>query len=122
MSLNDILKKISQPEKVELAKHEIELGTIQDVYKEIDTIGVQSQKGFDTTFKAKELLSEAIGYENIVQKKYQDIYVQLTKLKGTIKDLGLPTNEIEDKLKLVKSRITKAEDNLKTLKQVIQIL
>ena len=119
-TLQNVYDRLS--DKTELAKHEVELGTIQDVYKEIDTIGVESQKGFDTTFKAKGFLSEAIGYENRVQKKYQDIYVQLTKLKGTIKDLGLPTNEIEDKLKLVKSRITKAEDNLKRLKQVIQIL
>ena len=28
MSLNDILKKISQPEKTELAKHNIELGLV----------------------------------------------------------------------------------------------
>ncbi len=119
-TLQNVYDRLS--DKTELAKHEVELGTIQDVYKEIDTIGVQSQNGFEATFKAKGLLSEAIGYENRVQKNYQDIYVQLTKLKGTIKDLGLPINEIEDKLKLVKSRITKAEDNLKTLKQVIQIL
>ena len=35
MSLNNILKKISQPEKTELAKHEVELSLMDDLNNEI---------------------------------------------------------------------------------------
>lgn len=108
--------------KSELKNNKVELGLIQDVYNEINSIGNENKKSFETLMKAKTLLSDSIGYENAIEKKYQSVYVQLTKLKGTIKDLGLPTIEIEDKLKLVKGYITNAENNLKNLKQAIQIL
>jgi hypothetical protein len=108
--------------KSELKSNKVNLGLIQDVYNEINSIGNENKKSFETLMKAKTLLSDSIGYENAIEKKYQSVYVQLTKLKGTIKDLGLPTIEIEDKLKLVKGYITNAENNLKNLKQAIQIL
>jgi hypothetical protein len=35
MSLNNILKKIAQSEKTELAKHQVELGIMADIEKNI---------------------------------------------------------------------------------------
>ncbi len=117
-----IIADITAKVEAKLASQKVELGAIQDVFNKIDTISNESKKSFDVVFKAKGLLTDAKGLENNVVKQYQSVYVELTKLKGTVKDLGLPTNEIDDKLKLVKDRITQNENTLKGINQAIQIL
>ena len=59
MSLNDILKKISQSEKTELAKHEVELANIGDMVK---------------------LTADA----NKKLKEFNDYYAQLEKIAPSI--------------------------------------
>ena len=108
--------------EVNLGSHEIELGSIQDVYNKIDTINNESKKSFEIVMKAKGLLADAKNYENGIVKQYQSVYVELTKLSKTIKDLGLPTTEIEGKLKLVKGYISNNENILKNLNQATQII
>ena len=112
----------SNANEVKLGKHEVELGSIQDVFKKIENIKDESKKSFDILMKAKALLSDAKNYENGIVKQYQSVYIELIKLSKTIKDLGLPTTEIDDKLKLVQGYISNNEDILKNLNQATQIL
>jgi phage host-nuclease inhibitor protein Gam len=122
--LNDIFKKIAKMEQnaneVKLGMH-VELGLLQDVDKRIESNGNDSKKAFDMAFKAKGMLSEANAFEKGVIKNYQSIYVELTKLTKTVKDLGLPTNEIDNKLNLVKGYISKHEENQKNIEKAISI-
>ena len=124
--MNNILKMISQMDananEIKLAKHEVQLGSIQDIFKKIENINDESKKSFEILMKAKALLSEAKNYENGIVKQYQSVYIELIKLSKTIKDLGLPTAEIDDKLKLVKGYISENEDTLKNINQATQIL
>lgn len=117
-----IIKDITEKVMVKLASHEVELGSIQDVYNKIDSINNESKKSFDVVMKAKALLADAKNAENGIIKQYQSVYVELTKLSKTVKDLGLPTAEIDDKLKLVKGYISNHESVLKNLNQATQIL
>jgi hypothetical protein len=119
-TLNDIFKKIE--DKTELSSHEVHLGSLQDVYNKIDSIGNDSKKAFDLVFKAKGTLSDAKNIQDVIIKNYQSAFVDLTKLSATVKDLGLPTNEIDAKLKMVKSYISNNETNLKNINQAIQVL
>ena len=122
--LNSIFKKVAELEKnsleVKLVMN-VELGLLQDVDKRIESNGNDSKKAFDMAFKAKGMLSEANTFEKGVIKNYQSIYVELTKLTKTVKDLGLPTNEIDNKLNLVKGYISKHEENQKNIEKAISI-
>ena len=122
--LNSIFKKVAELEKnaneVKLGMN-VELGLLQDVDKRIESNGNDSKKAFDMAFKAKGMLSEANAFEKGVIKNYQSIYVELTKLTKTVKDLGLPTNEIDNKLNLVKGYISKHEENQKNIEKAISI-
>jgi phage host-nuclease inhibitor protein Gam len=122
--LNSIFKKVAELEKnaneVKLEMH-VELGLLQDVDKRIESNGNDSKKAFDMAFKAKGMLSEANAFEKGVIKNYQSIYVELTKLTKTVKDLGLPTTEIDNKLNLVKGYISKHEENQKNIEKAISI-
>lgn len=124
--MNNIFKKIAELEKnaneVKLGKHEVELGLLQDVDKRIESNGNDSKKAFDMAFKAKGMLSEANAFEKGVVKNYQSIYVELTKLTKTVKDLGLPTAEIDNKLNLVKGYISKHEENQNNIEKALSIL
>lgn len=124
-NLNTILNKLGKIEEIHetnLGKHEIELGTLQDVFNKIDSNAKDSQKAFDMIFKAKGMLTDANTFEKGVVKNYQSIYVELTKLTKTVKDLGLPTAEIDNKLKLVKGYIDKHEANQKNIEKAISTL
>jgi hypothetical protein len=124
-NLNTILNKLGKIEAIHetnLGKHEIELGTLQDVYNKIDSNAKDSQKAFDMVFKAKGMLTNANTFEKGVVKNYQSIYVELTKLTKTVKDLGLSTAEIDNKLKLVKGYIDKHESNQKNIEKAISML
>ena len=124
-NLNTILNKLGKIEEIHetnLAKHEIELGTLQDVFNKIDSNAKDSQKAFDMIFKAKGMLTDANTFEKGVVKNYQSIYVELTKLTKTVKDLGLSTAEIDNKLKLVKGYIDKHEANQKNIEKAISTL
>ena len=122
--LNSIFKKVAELEKnaneVKLGMN-VELGLLQDVDKRIESNGNDSKKAFDMAFKAKGMLSEANTFEKGVIKNYQSIYVELIKLTKTIKDLGLPTTEIDNKLNLVKGYISKHEENQKNIEKAISI-
>ena len=123
MGLNEVFKKVSAINEVtELANHKIHLGDLQDIFKEIDAVASESQKAFDIVFKAKGLLTDAKTSESLVVKKYQSAYVELTRLNGVVKGLGLPTTEIDNKLKLVKGHISNHETSLKAINQAMQIL
>lgn len=124
-NLNTILNKLGKIEEIHetnLGKHEVELGTLQDVFNKIDSNAKDSQKAFDMIFKAKGMLTDANTFEKGVVKNYQSIYVELTKLTKTVKDLGLPTAEIDNKLKLVKGYIDKHEANQKNIEKAISTL
>ena len=124
-NLNTILNKLGKIEEIHetnLGKHEVELGTLQDVFDKIDSNAKDSQKAFDMIFKAKGMLTDANTFEKGVVKNYQSIYVELTKLTKTVKDLGLPTAEIDNKLKLVKGYIDKHEANQKNIEKAISTL
>ena len=124
-NLNTILNKLGKIEEIHetnLGKHEIELGTLQDVFDKIDSNAKDSQKAFDMILKAKGMLTDANTFEKGVVKNYQSIYVELTKLTKTVKDLGLPTAEIDNKLKVVKGYIDKHESNQKNIEKAISTL
>ena len=116
----EIINKI-ESKKVELGMN-VELGLLQETFSKIDNINNESKKSFEMVQKAKTLLVEAESLENSIIKKYESVYVELTKLIGTVKNLGLPTAEIDNKLKLVKGYISNNQTASKRINQSYKTL
>ena len=87
MSLNDILKKIAQPEKTELANHKVELALIDDV------VGLQKM--------VKERISLLDKAANEINKTIALNDKLIAEAKTTVQVLNTNTNEVNLLLKQI---------------------
>ena len=102
MSLNNILKKISQPEKTELAKHEVELALVDDLKKVVSDY-IKANANFQTAFNEHRQLDEkfmalkakAKEYYAFDKKVYTDSQKIINNIKQQAKDLGIDPNGIQ---------------------------
>ena len=96
MSLNDILKKISQPEKTELAKHEVELALIDD-FRKLLNIATADYKEFNDAYnKFNDFKKLVIAFGEKYTgntEKLETLYSQMFK---TSKELGLDFNSTKE--------------------------
>jgi chromosome segregation ATPase len=120
MSLNDILKKIAKAEKVELAKHQVELGIMADIEKNISTANSQLGKIKGDYLDLKDKLSNLKKESTSLNKVKEDILKNKSKAEAQAKDLGVDiggmrqisdadfyTSEINDFLKLISNSFLK---------------
>ena len=95
MSLNDILKKISQPEKTELAKHEIELGSIDNLNKVLEEIKGAGRNVAATGRKSvSALVNTTLPIIDTTRKKIEQARKDYDLISKQAKDLGveIPAN------------------------------
>jgi hypothetical protein len=109
-------------EETQLASHEVELGSIQDLDKMISLGSDESKKGFDLLFKAKGLLTETLSFEKGAIGKYNDALKKAEVINAQVKELGLPDNEIKDKINRINSYIKERNANIKIVEQALKSL
>jgi hypothetical protein len=118
MSLNDILKKISQPEKTELAKHEVELGLIDEV-KKLQVVANNSyDKAINELKKAASVLDSSNTFFTNTIKDSKVTLQNIDKARLMAKDLGveLPSN-IDALYKYYDTQIKDSELYIKDINQ-----
>lgn len=76
-------------EKVELAKHEVELASLQNVIKLDDAALKLKDKALTVTQKAKESLSIAISNSSQTITAFEKVIVEVDALEKSAKDLGI---------------------------------
>lgn len=108
MSLNDILKKIAQPEKTELAKHNVELALVDDFTKQANETVVQGdllkketneiEKNLNTYFKLKDdLENQKKSLESrlsAIETRIQNINVGYNRTSKIYQDLVNKTSDL----------------------------
>lgn len=95
MSLNDILKKIAQSEKTELAKHEIELGSIDNLNKVLEEIKGAGRNVAATGRKSvSALVNTTLPIIDTTRKKIEQARKDYDLISKQAKDLGveIPAN------------------------------
>jgi hypothetical protein len=87
-------------EKVELAKHEIELGVLQDIEKEMSIANQGIFKSIDLAKSALKPAQEAL-------RLNKELLVKLQNFTKQVKDLGIlsPQKEVENGIVQVKENI-----------------
>ena len=108
--INNILKKIekaNEVQNVELQKHEVELGVLQDIEKEMS---IANQGVFKSINLAKSALKPA--QESLRLNK--ELLVKLQNFTKQVKDLGIlsPQKEVEN-------GIVKTKENIKMIETLI---
>ena len=111
--INNILKKIEKADNVsdvKLAKHEVELGVLQDIEKEMS---IANQGVFKSIDLAKSALKPA--QESLRLNK--ELLVKLQNFTKQVKDLGIlsPQKEVEN-------GILKTKENIKMIETLIKNL
>ena len=120
MSLNDILKKISQAEKTELAKYEVELSLIDDFVKRDKEILAENNKAFtlldNTILETKTILNISESVDAGIKVLLENI----SKYEIKVKELGLVLpKEITTMISLLKA---KEKNNLKRINGITKAL
>lgn len=94
------IAQIEQPEKTELEKHEVELGVLQDIEKEM-TIANQG------IFKSIDLAKSALKPAQESLRLNKELLVKLQNFTKQVKDLGIlsPQKEVENGIVQVKENI-----------------
>jgi hypothetical protein len=87
-------------EKVELAKHEVELGVLQDIEKEMSIANQGIFKSIDLAKSALKPAQEAL-------RLNKELLVKLQNFTKQVKDLGIlsPQKEVENGIVQVKENI-----------------
>jgi predicted nucleic acid-binding Zn-ribbon protein len=120
MSLNSILKKISQSDKIELAKHKVELGVITDIEQSVSKANSELGKIKGAYLDLKDKLSNLKKESVTLNKIKEDITKNKSKAEAQAKDLGVDISgmrqisdadfyksEIDDFLKLISNSFLK---------------
>ena len=88
MSLNDILKKISQAEKTELASHEVELASATDLPKLYGNAVSMNKDIYGDTFRRVDALKA------ILNKKDTDALKMISDIDGAMIDFAKKAKEL----------------------------
>ena len=105
-----------------IEKHDVELATMQDIDKLTEQGKKSSQSSFDSLMKVKTSISDSIGMAKLSIKQYEDALRLATDTQKKIKEIGLPENEILDKIKFLNNYISKSNDSIKNAEKAIAIL
>lgn len=116
-SINNILKKIAKSEKVELAKHEVNLALVDDVQSLYNSANKIYKSNTDTLTKYANQLEGMFQKSADEYKKALDKFTQLEKMS---KELGIQLPSDVTKLKsLIEFGLN---DSLQSKKNVVNIL
>jgi len=104
-TLQTIYNKLA--DKTELAKHEVNLGLVDDLKKDETLIISQVKTIEDLLGQVVNLEDKAKGYKNELMKNFDKFNSLISKITISYKELGLDWNQSETK-----------SDALKTIKRV----
>ena len=116
-TLKTIYEKLG--DKTELAKHEVELGLVDDLIKLISKGDTDIKNAFDLRSKGKDLIRQSISNE----KLGIEVYSQGLQLGKTIltkmKELGIQDPIVNEKIKYFETKISGSKDRLKFIEKAI---
>ena len=107
-TLQNVYDKLS--DKTELAKHEVELGILQDIEKELVTANAGAIKAINLANQAKKPAQDSLQLNKQLLIKFQNFTKQ-------IKDLGILGSQKE-----VENGIIKVKENIKAIENLINNL
>lgn len=112
MGLNEVFKKVSdiKPESVELASHEVALGALQEIEKEL----IAASSG---AIKSIDMAKAAIKPAQTSLQLNKQLLAKLQNFTKQIKDLGItaPQKEVEIGITQVKENIQAIDNLIKNL-------
>lgn len=117
-NINNILKKIAKAEKTELANHEIELATLQDIDKNIEEAKKYSQQGFDIEKRALGLIIDSIDSRKASLTKYNEALNNANDVQKKLREIGIDDRQVSDKIKLINRYISESNQDLKKLQSI----
>jgi len=124
-TLKTTMSKISQiekPEKTDLAKHEVELGLIEDIQKEYAKYSKSQINGNNKTNSVVESAKQAIALYQQAIKDYGLVINQINYIKKQTADLGLSLPASVNSLdKEINSGISYMNDRIKKLTIATQV-
>jgi len=97
-------------DKTELAKHEVELGILQDIEKELITANAGAIKAITLANQAKKPAQDSLQLNKQLLIKFQNFTKQ-------VKDLGILSSQKE-----VENGIVKVKENIKAIENLISNL
>ena len=107
-TLQNVYDRLS--DKTELAKHEVELGILQDIEKELVTANAGAIKAINLANQAKKPAQDSLQLNKQLLIKFQNFTKQ-------IKDLGILGSQKE-----VENGIIKVKENIKAIENLINNL
>lgn len=107
-NINTILKKIAKSEKVELSKHEVELGVLQDVQKELVTANAGAIKAIDLAKSALKPAQESLRLNKELVVKFENFTKQIKALgiEGPQKEVENGIVQVKENIKMIETLIT----------------
>jgi hypothetical protein len=103
--INNILKKIekaNEVQKVELEKHEVELGLVQDIQNRIEALKQADKLALDVFSMYDKAVNEAKSFSDRYYKIMQEITTIGSSLETKSKELGIDVpKEVNNALKML---------------------
>lgn len=116
------IAQIEQPERTDLAKHEVELGLIEDIQKEYAKYSKSQINGNNKTNSVVESAKQAIALYQQAIKDYGLVINQINYIKKQTTDLGLSLPASVNSLdKEINSGISYMNDRIKKLTIATQV-
>lgn len=109
--MENILKKIAEFDKVnetKLAKHEVELGVLQDVQKELVTANAGAIKAIDLAKSALKPAQESLRLNKELVVKFENFTKQIKALgiEGPQKEVENGIVQVKENIKMIETLIT----------------
>jgi hypothetical protein len=107
MSLNDILKKIAQSEKLELAKHNVELALLDDFKKEANETVVQGDLLKKESNEIEKTLNAYFKLKDDLENQKKSLESRLSAIETRIQNINVGYNRTS---KIYQDLVNKTSD------------
>lgn len=107
--MKSVFSKIAE-DKTELAKHEVELGLLDDIKKDMTEANRGAMKAIDLANAAKKPAEESL-------KLNKELFKKLTKAEKMAKDLG-----VTEAFKTINEQANQVAKNIETINSVLEAL
>jgi len=106
-------------EKVELAKHEVELSLIDDLILIVKKTDEEVKAGFAIRSQGKDVIRKGIQNEkNAIKLSEEGIKIG-NNILSKMKELGIQDPIVNEKINFLKTRISGSKDRLKSIEKAI---
>lgn len=107
--MKSVFSKIAE-DKTELAKHEVELGLLDDIKKDMTEANRGAMKAIDLANAAKKPAEQSL-------KLNKELFKKLTKAEKMAKDLG-----VTEAFKTINEQTNQVAKNIETINSVLEAL